>query len=106
MQYLFCQDVVAFARDSGKMSIPVYSTLMKVYAFCGMYQKACDLYKQIRLEGLQPDAMMYGCLMKFSVECGRTDLVQELFDKAPQLEIQNYVSLIRAAGRDKDSYRT
>merc|ERR1719482_1646194 len=46
--------------------------------------------------------MMYGCLMKFSVECGRTALSQELSEKAPSLDIQNYMSLIRAAGRDKD----
>merc|ERR1719271_1484563 len=84
------------------MSIAVYSALMKVYAYCGMYDKACDLYTLIRAEGLEPDAMMYGCLMKFSVECGRTELSRELFDKAPSLDIQNYMSLIRAAGRDKD----
>mmetsp|Transcript_52528 Transcript_52528/g.96790 ORF Transcript_52528/g.96790 Transcript_52528/m.96790 type:complete len:611 (+) Transcript_52528:1-1833(+) len=43
--------------------------------------------------------------MKFAVECGRTDLSRELFDKTPTLDIQNYMSLIRAAGRDKDIER-
>merc|ERR1719456_627875 len=84
------------------MSIAVYSALMKVYAYCNMYDKACDLYAQIRAVGLEPDSMMYGCLMKFSVECGRTELSRELFDAAPSLDIQNYMSLIKAAGRDKD----
>eukprot|EP00969_Alexandrium_andersonii_P269320 11903624-Alexandrium_andersonii.AAC.1 len=46
--------------------------------------------------------MMYGCLMKFSVECGRTDLSRELSEKAPSLDIQNYMTLIRAANRDRD----
>jgi pentatricopeptide repeat protein len=45
---------------------------------------------------------MYGCLMKFAVECGRTDLSRDLSEKAPSLDIQNYMSLIRAAGRDHD----
>merc|ERR1719201_3003900 len=45
---------------------------------------------------------MYRCLMKFAVECGRTDFSQKLSEKVPMLDIQNYMSLIRAAGRDKD----
>merc|ERR1740121_1809883 len=53
-------------------------------------------------DGLEPDAMMYGCLMKFAVECGRTDLSWRIAEVAPQLDIQNYMSLIRAAGRDRD----
>merc|ERR1719379_450657 len=70
-----------------------------------MYEKACELYDQILADGLTPDATMYGCLLKFSVECGRTDLTNELFKKVPNAEIQNYMSLIRAAGRDKDANR-
>jgi pentatricopeptide repeat protein len=101
----FAEEIVAHVRSQNAMSIACYSALMKVYAYCGMYDKACDLYSQIKQEGLEPDSMMYGCLMKFSVECGRTDLSQELFDKSPSLDIQNYMSLIRAAGRDKDVHR-
>merc|ERR1719379_898841 len=70
-----------------------------------MYEKACELYDQILADGLTPDATMYGCLLKFSAECGRTDLTNELFKKVPNVEIQNYMSLIRAAGRDKDAKR-
>mmetsp|Transcript_52522 Transcript_52522/g.96764 ORF Transcript_52522/g.96764 Transcript_52522/m.96764 type:complete len:1016 (-) Transcript_52522:56-3103(-) len=98
----FAQEIAKFVRGRGGMSITVYSALMKVYAYAGMYGKACDLYDQITEQGMEPDSMMYGCLMKFSVECGRTDLSRELFSKAPSLDIQNYMSLIRAAGRDKD----
>lgn len=98
----FAEDIVSFVRSRDGMTIACYSALMKVYAYCGLYDKACDLYALIRAEGLEPDGMMYGCLMKFSVECGRTELSQELFDKSPQVDIQNYMSLIRAAGRDKD----
>merc|ERR1719359_5124 len=98
----FAEEVVEYVRSQHSMSIACYSALMKVYAYCGMFDKACDLYAQIRAEGLEPDSMMYGCLMKFSVECGRTELSRELFEKSPSLDIQNYMSLIRAAGRDKD----
>jgi len=101
----FAEEIVKYCRAHSGMSISVYSALMKVYAYSGMYSKACDLYGEIREEGLEPDAMMYGCLMKFSVECGRTELSQELFEKTPSLDIQNYMSLIRAAGRDKNVER-
>mmetsp|Transcript_126431 Transcript_126431/g.393495 ORF Transcript_126431/g.393495 Transcript_126431/m.393495 type:complete len:931 (+) Transcript_126431:245-3037(+) len=98
----FAEEVVKYAQARIGMTIAIYSALMKVYAYCGMYEKACSLYDQIRADGLEPDSMMYGCLMKFSVECGRTDLSRELSEKVPSLDIQNYMSLIRAAGRDKD----
>jgi pentatricopeptide repeat protein len=101
----FAEEIVGFIRGRNGMSIASYSALMKVYAYCGMYDKACDLYAQIRDEGLEPDSMMYGCLMKFSVECGRTELSRELFDKSPSLDIQNYMSLIRAASKDRDVNR-
>jgi len=101
----FAEDIAKFVRGRDGMTIAVYSALMKVYAYAGMYGKACDLYDQIVAQGMEPDSMMYGCLMKFAVECGRTDLSRELFSKAPSLDIQNYMSLIRAAGRDKDIER-
>mmetsp|Transcript_52524 Transcript_52524/g.96773 ORF Transcript_52524/g.96773 Transcript_52524/m.96773 type:complete len:1027 (+) Transcript_52524:134-3214(+) len=98
----FAEEIAKVVRSRDGMTIAVYSALMKVYAYAGMHSKACDLYDQIVAEGLEPDAMMYGCLMKFAVECGRTDLSRQLFSKAPNLDIQNYMSLIKAAGRDKD----
>jgi len=98
----FAEEVWRFVKARGAASIAAYSALMKVYAYSGMYDKACDLYDQIRADGVEPDATMYGCLMKFAVECGRTDLAQQLSERVPSLDIQNYMSLIRAAGRDKD----
>jgi len=101
----FAEEIVRHVRAHDGMSIAVYSALMKVYAYCGMYDRACDLYDRIREDNLEPDAMMYGCLMKFAVECGRTELSRELSERVPTLDIQNYMSLIRAAGRDKDVNR-
>jgi pentatricopeptide repeat protein len=98
----FAEELANSVRARHAMTIAIYSALMKVYAYCGLYDKACDLYTEIRAEGLEPDSTMYGCLLKFSVECGRTELSQELFDKAPSMEIHNYMSLIRAAGKDRD----
>ena len=100
------QEVAKYCRKRWcMMSIAVYSALMKVYAYCCCYGRACDLYPQIIASGLTPDAIMYGCLMRFSAQCGRTELSQELSRLAPQLDTQNYTSLIRAAGRDKDTDR-
>jgi len=98
----FAEEIVKYLRARGEMTIAVYSALMKVYAFVGMYDKACDLYDELLAKGMEPDAMMYGCLMKFAVECGRTDMSRQLFSKAPSVDIQNYMSLLKAAGHDKD----
>jgi len=48
---------------------------------------------------------MYGCLVKFAVKCGRTALSQELFDKAGGGYVQNYMWLIRSAGREGNVLR-
>lgn len=98
----FAEEIVKLVRSRDGMTLAVYSALMKVYAYSGMYDKACDLYDQIISEGMEPDNVMYGCLMKFAVECGRTDLSRDLFSKVPTFDIQHYMSLIRAAGRDKN----
>lgn len=101
----FAEEIVRYVRATSKMTLAMYSALMKVYAFCNMYGKACDLYDMLTSEGLEPDAMMCGCLMRFAVECGRTDLSRKIAELAPSMEIQNYMSLIRAAGRDRDVNR-
>mmetsp|Transcript_141132 Transcript_141132/g.249334 ORF Transcript_141132/g.249334 Transcript_141132/m.249334 type:complete len:1019 (-) Transcript_141132:38-3094(-) len=98
----FAEEIVKVVRKRDGMTLAVYSALMKVYAYSGMYDKACDLYDQIIAQGMEPDNVMYGCLMKFAVECGRTDLSRDLFSKVPTFDIQHYMSLIRAAGRDKN----
>lgn len=98
----FAEEIVGFIRAGPGMSIAAYSALMKVYAYSGLYSKACDLYDRILEDGLEPDSMMYGCLMKFAVECGRTKLSEELSKKVQVLDVHNYMSLIRAAGRDHD----
>jgi len=102
-KFVRCAEAIAgFQRSRGKMTIVAYSALMKVYSHSGMFSEACDLYSEITAQGLEPDAIMYGCLMKFSAECGRTDLARELFAKAPAHDIHHYMAMIRAAGQDKD----
>ena len=41
------------------MTLSIYSSLMKVYAFSGLYDKACDLYEDIQKDKIEPDAMMH-----------------------------------------------
>ena len=101
----FAQEVAKYCRKRCMMSIAVYSAWMKVYAYCCFYGRACDPYAEIIASSLTPEAIMYGRLMRFSVQHGRKELSQELSRLAPQLDTQNYMSLIRAAGRDKDTDR-
>jgi len=98
----FAEEIIKYVRQHNNMSIALYSALMKVYAFCGMFHEACGLYDKLTKDGLEPDIPMYGCLMRFAVECGRVQFSQELAMKAPALDMQNYMALIRIAARDKD----
>jgi len=99
------EEVVAHWRSKEPMTVQLYSSFMKVYAYSNMYNEACDLYPQMLSEGLQPDGIMYSCLMKFAAECGRTALSQELAEMLPNLDVQNFMSLMRSAVRDRDAPR-
>jgi pentatricopeptide repeat protein len=98
----FADEVMKFVRANMKMSVALYSAMMKVYAFSAMYDKACDIYDQLLADGLEPDQMMYNCLMKFAALSGRSELSAKLAERVPCLDIQNCMSLIRSAYHDKD----
>jgi len=68
-----------------------------------LFHKTCDLYATLREDGLEPDTIMYGGLIKAAVECGRLDLSKTLLQKSGTLDIQNYMSLFRACGRERNS---
>merc|ERR1719146_199970 len=95
--------VLAEARKAGCASVVVYSALMRVYAMSRLFQKTCDLYATLREDGLEPDTIMYGGLIKAAVECGRLDLSKTLLQQSGTLDIQNYMSLFRACGRERNS---
>lgn len=50
--------------------------------------------------GIEPDAVMHSCAVKFAVKAGRRDLSEDLFNSAPEVDVHNYMCLMRAAGRD------
>lgn len=97
----FAEELARVLRARGGMVVSTYSALMKVYAFCGLYGKACDLYDEILQSGLVPDQVTTTCLMRFAVEAGRHDLLEKLSEKEPQC-LQGYMLRIRAAGRAKN----
>ncbi|CAL1131864.1 unnamed protein product [Cladocopium goreaui] len=100
---IFAEEIMMYAQKSNAMTLSIYSALMKVYAFSGLYERACDLYEDIQKDGIEPDSIMYGCLMKFAMECGRTSLLNDLAAKVSQLsqlDIQHYMTMIRAAGSE------
>merc|ERR1719454_1146723 len=56
----------------------------------------------MRQDGIQADTVVYGSLIKAAVESGRLDLARRLFRESGNPDLLNYMSLIRAAGREKD----
>merc|ERR1719453_292857 len=51
---------------------------------------------------LELDTVAYGCLIKAAVESGRLELARKLFTVSGNPDLMNYMSLIRAAGREKN----
>mmetsp|Transcript_73021 Transcript_73021/g.116049 ORF Transcript_73021/g.116049 Transcript_73021/m.116049 type:complete len:1022 (-) Transcript_73021:59-3124(-) len=98
--------VQKYLRERKMTSLATYKTLMKVYATSDDLSRACDLYYDVIEDGIVPDTVMYGCLLKFAVKCGREDLSELLFNAASEKpqgnDVQNYMWLIRSAGQKHD----
>lgn len=92
------ETVTAYLKEKGMMTLAVYKTLMKVFATAQLFDKACALYYDLKEDGIEPDKVMYGCLVKFAVKCGQSELVAELSEKV-QGDTQNYSWLVRSAGQ-------
>eukprot|EP00930_Biecheleria_cincta_P014536 TRINITY_DN12467_c0_g1_i1.p1 TRINITY_DN12467_c0_g1~~TRINITY_DN12467_c0_g1_i1.p1 ORF type:complete len:904 (-),score=181.27 TRINITY_DN12467_c0_g1_i1:163-2874(-) len=95
--------LVAYARTQwGVVPLQMYASLIKVYGQARLWSEACSLYDIIKHEGLTPDAAVYGALIKAAVESGRPDLAKQWFEESSNPDVVNYMSMIRAAGRQKD----
>mmetsp|Transcript_66818 Transcript_66818/g.120274 ORF Transcript_66818/g.120274 Transcript_66818/m.120274 type:complete len:1040 (-) Transcript_66818:72-3191(-) len=98
-------EVQQYLKSRKMTTLATYKTLMKVYAYSNLFNRACGLYNEILADGIEPDQVMYGCLVKFAVKCGCEELSERLFDKAQGGDVQNYMWLIRSAGRKGDVHR-
>jgi len=96
------EHVLAAARARGAATNALYSAVMKVYGVAKLHAKTCDLVAKLAEDGLTPDNAMYGVLIKSAVECGRLELSRTLLRKSGTMDIQNYMSLFRACGREKN----
>lgn len=97
----FADEITRVLRARKGMTVQTYSALMKVYAHCGLYGKACDLYDEFMELGLEPDSVITTCVMRFAMEAERPEMLRKLSEKQPQ-SIQGYMFRIRAAGKQKD----
>jgi pentatricopeptide repeat protein len=95
------EHILTTTRAAGRSTTLVYSAVMRVYAQARLYHKACDLFPGLLEDGVEPDNVMYGSLIKAAVECGRLDFSRELLRKSGTMDIQNYMSLFRACGRER-----
>jgi pentatricopeptide repeat protein len=99
------EHVLATARGAGRATLSIYSAISRVYAGARLFHKSCDLVKLLAEDNLEPDNVMYGSLIKAAVECGRLDFSRELLRKSGTLDIQNYMSLFRACGRERNVHK-
>jgi len=97
------EHVLRYATQTHRhATLPLYSAMMKVYGHSRCFEAACDLYETMRRDGVKPDTVVYGSLIKAAVESGRLDLARQLFRESGNPDLLNCMSLIRAAGREKD----
>merc|ERR550514_2441957 len=93
---------VEYSKQKGRGSLALYSALMKVYAASRLFNKSCDLYESMVKDELELDTVAYGCLIKAAAESGRLELARKLFRQSGNPDLLNYMSLIRAAGRESN----
>jgi pentatricopeptide repeat protein len=62
--------------------------------------RICDLYEAARNDGIALDDVAYGQLINFAVQAGRLQLARSLFQHAKNPDAQNYMSLMRACGKE------
>jgi pentatricopeptide repeat protein len=99
------EHILSYARMEAKQSLALYSAVLKVHTAAREHGKACALYDQLNADGLEPDTVLCGGLIKAAVECGRIELSQQLLRKSGTLDIQNYMALFRTCGRERNAKR-
>lgn len=96
--------IVQYLRSRSSMTMAIFKTLMRVYARCGKYDKACDLHEEVLAAGLEPDEVMCGCLFKFAAKCGRPILAEQVAKKSKiGSTVQDCIHLMRQALSTRDS---
>eukprot|EP00929_Paragymnodinium_shiwhaense_P036290 TRINITY_DN19467_c0_g1_i1.p1 TRINITY_DN19467_c0_g1~~TRINITY_DN19467_c0_g1_i1.p1 ORF type:complete len:834 (+),score=264.68 TRINITY_DN19467_c0_g1_i1:192-2693(+) len=101
----FAEALVSSRRAKGGLTLNMYSALMKVYAFDRQFDKAMASYEELLAEGLEPDSVMCGSLIRFAVDCQRTDVLPQLVDRLPTVDPQHFMLLIRSCAHTKDTAR-
>jgi len=91
-----------YLKSQETTTLATFKTLMKAYACCGLFDRACDLYLHVEREGPEPDDVMRGCVMKFAILCGRVSLCCQVLSNGGPRDPSVLCSLIRVAGRHGD----
>lgn len=101
--------VGALMADMRAMDIPrnlcFYASVMKVYASRGMYGDALRMYDYMVEENLQPDSMMYICLMNDAIACNDTNRANHFFKelcKVGKPSMRTYMTILRMYSKVKN----
>lgn len=94
--------VTSLRENHERLTLTSYVALLRVYCQSREFQKACDLRESMQQDGVWPNSVAFGSLIRAAVESGNTDLAQSLFVESGNPDIPNYMSLIRAAGRERN----
>lgn len=95
--------------DMSRMDIPrnlcFYASVMKVYASRGLYSEALRMYDHMVDDKLQPDGMMYICLMNDAIACNNKDRALHFFRELCKVEppsMRTYMTILRMYAKEND----
>jgi pentatricopeptide repeat protein len=76
---VLADEIAGYLRTRGKLSLAFFGNLLKVYEQAGLYEKACDLYRELLSVRLSPDHAMCSQFRRCAAKCDcEQSLVQEL----------------------------
>jgi pentatricopeptide repeat protein len=86
-------------------SIAFYASLMKAFAQRGQFREELQLYQSILQDGLQPDGMMYVCLMNAALSHGDSKKARFFFTELTKVEtpsMRTCMTILRTYANEKD----
>lgn len=102
-QICLAESIMEHCRErSGTLTLAMYAAMMKVYSNAKAFRKVCDLHAQMEKDSVTPDDTTYGQVIRSAAESGRLEMARRLFRESGNPDLLNYMSLIRAAGRERN----
>jgi pentatricopeptide repeat protein len=95
------EHILRWSRSKRRCTLPIFSATLKVLAAAKQAVRICAIYESVAKDkDLELDEALCGQIINFAVQAGRLELARSLFSGTKQPNPQNYISLMRACGKE------